>query len=71
MLFKFIGDYTNGHTSITLYGVTFEGREPVEVDGRTQTAKDLSEHPEFEACDPLDHDGDGKKGGSRRKKVEE
>jgi len=31
MLFRFIGQYTHGRTSICMNGVTFEGREPSEV----------------------------------------
>ena len=31
MKFRFIGEYTNGHTSINSSGVTFVGREPSEV----------------------------------------
>lgn len=31
MLFRFIGQYTNGRTSICMNGVTFDGHEPVEV----------------------------------------
>lgn len=31
MLFRFIGQYTNGRTSITMNGVTFDGHEPVNV----------------------------------------
>lgn len=31
MRFKFVGDYTNGATSITINGVTFNGTEPSDV----------------------------------------
>ena len=62
MLFKFIGQYTNGHTSISVGGVTFEGHEPTPVPEELEAR--FSGHVEFEAVDPLDHDGDGKKGGS-------
>lgn len=63
MLFKFIGQYTNGHTSIDACGVLFEGNDPSEVTDPAAIAR-LSRNPEFDAVDPLDHDGDGEKGGS-------
>lgn len=63
MLFKFIGLYTNGHTSISASGVTFEGHEPAEVTD-PEAIRRLSHNPEFVKVDPLDHDGDGEKGGS-------
>jgi hypothetical protein len=69
MLLKFTGQYTNGHTSITYGGATFEGYEPTEVDNPALIERLLGS--EFEAVDPLDHDGDGKKGGSRKKKAAE
>lgn len=67
MLFKFIGRYTNGHTSINASGVVFEGNEPADVTD-PEAIRRLSGNPEFEAVDPLDHDGDGEKGGSLPKK---
>jgi hypothetical protein len=66
MLIRFIGEYTNDRTSLEQYGVTFEGREPTEV--TPDVAALFESNPEFEAVDPLDHDGDGKKGGSRHRK---
>lgn len=48
MLFRFKGDYTGKRTSITLYGVTFEGREPADVTDADGIRR-LSNHPEFEA----------------------
>lgn len=68
MKFKFIGQYTNGHTSITYGDVTFEGHDPSDVTDEDWIRR-LSGSQEFEqvgkgAKDPLDHDGDGKKGGS-------
>jgi hypothetical protein len=66
MLFKFIGQYTNGHTSIDAGGVEFVGDEPSDVTD-ADLIRRLSNNPEFEAVDPLDHDGDGKKGGSLAK----
>lgn len=63
MLFKFIGQYTNGHTSIDACGVLFEGNEPAEVTD-PEAIRRLSHNPEFAKVDPLDHDGDGEKGGS-------
>ena len=47
MHLRFIGTYTGGRTSITLCGVTFEGREPSEVVEADALAR-LSNHPEFE-----------------------
>lgn len=71
MLFRFIGLHTNGATGITMGGVRFEGTEPAEVSDPDGIRR-LSNNPEFEVVHPLDHDGDGKKGGSlpkqRRKK---
>jgi hypothetical protein len=63
MLFKFTGRYTNGRSSITVFGVTFDGNEPANVLDEAAIAR-LSQNIEFEAVDALDHDGDGKKGGS-------
>jgi hypothetical protein len=67
MLFKFTGEYTNGHETIDACGVLFHGNEPSEVSDPA-AIKRLSGHPEFEAVDPLDHDGDGEKGGSPKGK---
>lgn len=67
MRYRFIGQHTGGRTSITVFGVTFEAREPAEVtcpDGLRR----LANHGEFQAIDPLDHDGDGHKGGSLPKR---
>lgn len=47
MLFRFKGDYTGKRTSITLFGVTFEGREPADVTDADGIRR-LSNHPEFE-----------------------
>lgn len=47
MLFRFKGDYTGKRTSITLFGVTFEGREPADVTDADGIRR-LSTHPEFE-----------------------
>ena len=63
MRFRFIGQYTNGHDSINLGSVVFEGREIAEVDCH-ELVRRLTNNPEFEAIHPLDHDGDGVKGGS-------
>jgi hypothetical protein len=63
MLFKFIGRYTCGHTSINASGVVFQGNEPAEVED-AEAIRRLSGNPEFEKVDPLDHDGNGEKGGS-------
>jgi hypothetical protein len=48
MRFRFIGQYTNGHTSNTAHGVTFEGHEPAEVTD-AEAVRRLSGNPEFEA----------------------
>lgn len=65
MRMRFIGDYTNGRESISYLGCTFEGHEAREVSAEVATL--LQGHPEFEVIHPLDHDGDGRKGGRRRK----
>lgn len=64
MRLRFIGGYTGGRTSITMGEYTFEGHEPLEVDTSTDMGRRLSGNPDFEVVDALDHDGDGKKGGS-------
>lgn len=64
--FRFIGQYTGDRDSINASGVVFEGREPSKVDA-ADAIRRLRNNPEFEEVgkrDPLDHDGDGKKGGS-------
>lgn len=48
MLYRFIGTYTHGRTSITLSGVTFEGREPSECD-----CPRIAGNQEFEAVEPI------------------
>jgi hypothetical protein len=48
-LYRFIGTYTGGRTSITISGVTFEGREPSECD-----CPRIAKHPEFEAVEPVE-----------------
>lgn len=65
-LYRFTGTYTGGRNSITLCGVTFNEREPSEVEG--EALRRLRNHPEFEAVHPLDHDADGKPGGSLPRK---
>jgi hypothetical protein len=70
MQFRFIGQYTNGHTSITMYGTTFEGNEPADVSD-SEAVRRLSGSPEFEAIDALDHDADGKKGGSKKQSADD
>lgn len=65
-LYRFIGTHTNGRTAITICGVTFTGTEPAQVEGEALTR--LRDHPEFEAVNPLDHDGDGQTGGSLPKR---
>jgi hypothetical protein len=63
MQFKFVGRYTNGHTAITLLGVTFQGHEPMDVTDPVIAAR-LKRHPEFQVVHPLDHDGKDGPGGS-------
>lgn len=65
MRMKFIGQYTNGRGTITYLGCTFEGHEPREVPA--EVAELLAGHAEFEVTHPLDHDGDGVKGGMKRR----
>ena len=71
-MMRFIGQYTNGHTTISYLGCTFEGHDAREVSA--EVAAFLAGNPEFETIHPLDHDGDGEKGGSlpkkRRRKIE-
>lgn len=66
MRFRFIGTYTGAET-ITLCGVTFVGREPSEAT-TDEARRRLPNHPEFEIVHPLDHDGNGTKGGSLPKR---
>lgn len=68
MKLKFIGEYTGGRNSISYPPYEFAGREPLEVDPETDMGRRLCNNPEFEHVDPLDHDGDGEKGGSLPKK---
>lgn len=48
MRFRFIGQYTNGHTGINANGVDFVGREAADVTNPAAIAS-LERHPEFEA----------------------
>lgn len=61
MLYRFIGTYTHGRTSITLGGVTFEGREPSECD-----CWRIANHPEFEAVEPVEEPAKPKRGRPRK-----
>lgn len=63
-LMKFIGTYTGGRTSIQMGEYVFEGHEPTKVDERTAMGKRIAGNPDFAVVDPLDHDGNGEKGGS-------
>lgn len=49
MRFRFIGRYTNGHTSINACGVVFQGHEPSEVP--YEAIHRLSRNIEFEAVE--------------------
>lgn len=60
-LFTFNGRNASGFTSVG--GLVFPTGEAVPVSDEAIIAK-LEQHPEFTAADPLDHDGDGEKGGS-------
>lgn len=48
MRFKFTGKYTNGHTSVDIHGVLFEGFDPVDVKDDAVIAR-LKTHPEVQA----------------------
>lgn len=50
MLFRFIGQYTHGRTSIDAGGVLFEGHEPAEVTD-AELIRRLTNHVEFEAVE--------------------
>lgn len=63
MRFRFIGQYTHGRTFIEMNGVRFDGNEPSQVPDDLQSR--FENNIEFEAIHPLDHDGDGVKGGSK------
>lgn len=47
MRFRFIGKYTNGHATVSIRGVVFEGYDPVSVDDDDIALK-LMTHPEVE-----------------------
>jgi len=47
MRFRFIGQYTNGHSEVCIYGVRFIGHDPVTVDN-DDTALNLMTHQEVE-----------------------
>jgi len=46
MFFRFVGEYTNGRTSIVMNGVKFEGRTPSEVPEKSVAR--FSSNREFE-----------------------
>lgn len=46
MKYKFIGDYTNGHTKIDAWGITFYARNGSDVP--EELADKFERHPEFE-----------------------
>lgn len=50
MLFRFIGNYTNGRDAISASGVTFVGREPADVTDPDGIRR-ISGNPEFERVD--------------------
>jgi hypothetical protein len=66
MKFRFLGNYTGDRDSITMGGVTFHDRAPSDVTDPDLIER-LKKNPEFHAVHALDHDGDGKKGGSKPK----
>lgn len=47
MRFRFIGKHSGGRTSITVFGVTFDGVEPAEVED-PEAIRRLSGNREFE-----------------------
>ena len=63
MLVRFRGD--GDHTVCSVYGLSFPAGEWVDL---SEPPRKLLSNPMFEAADPLDHDGDGRKGGSRRRR---
>lgn len=67
MRFRFIGKYTNGHTSINACGVVFEGHEPREVP--PEAVARLSGNVEFEAVGKPPADNPDKPKRGRPKKV--
>lgn len=66
MLFRFIGQYTNGHTTVDAGGVLFTGDEPSEVTDPVIIGR-LTGHAEFEAVD----DDKPRKRGRPKKAVDE
>lgn len=65
MLFRFIGQYTGGRTSICMGGVMFEGEEPAEVICPDMVSR-LSRNQEFEAVPLIDAEPVGDKAPRRR-----
>lgn len=65
--FRFIGKHTGGRTSISLFGVTFEGVEPADVTSADGIRR-LSNHIEFEAVDEP-HDEAPRKRGRPKKEA--
>lgn len=63
-LYRFTGTYTGGRNSITLCGVTFNEREPSEVEG--EALRRLANHPEFEAVEPVEVPAKPKRGRPRK-----
>lgn len=61
---------TNPFGHVTYFGHRFETGNPVAVSDSHAIAC-LTIHPEFECkpVDPLDHDANGKRGGSRKRKA--
>ena len=57
MLFRFIGQYTHGRTSIDAGGVLFEGHEPAEITD-AELIRRLTNHVEFEAVEAIEPEGD-------------
>ena len=58
MKFRFIGQYTNGHTTINVggeHGATFEGNEPAEIED-VELIRRLTNNPEFESVGDDDAD---------------
>ena len=63
MLIRFRGD--GDHQVCAVFDQSFPVGEWVDV---TDPPRKLLSNPMFDVADPLDHDGDGRKGGSRRRR---
>jgi len=63
MRVRFIGtDDPTDDRACVVFGLSFDKGEWVDLD---EVPPKLLTNPTFEVADPLDHDGDGRKGGSK------